>query len=126
MKIITLYTDNIYIRSASLKKEPRFHWSTTSLRKVFLNRGGQDRERQNRERKIEVYAGNGVFLSRKQAFSKRKKKGLRRVLQKNKKGLRRILERFLVPNMAHDTGLRGGQKSPRGGSCLCGYVRLLA
>jgi len=56
-----------------------------------------------------------VFSSRKQAFSK--KKGLRRNWSifwpenfgSPKKGLRRILERCLVPNAAHDTGLREGK-----------------
>jgi len=40
--------------------------------------GGQNRERQSREREIKVFAGIERFLSRKEAFPK-KKKGLRRI-----------------------------------------------
>jgi len=42
-----------------------------------------------------------IFLARKHRFSK-------------KKVFRLILERFLVPNMAHDTGLRGSKSRPEG------------
>jgi len=63
-------------------------------RELFLDRGGgQDRERQNRESEIKVFTGFGAFLSRKQAFSKKKSSP--------------DLERFFVPKMAQDTGLRG-------------------
>jgi len=39
----------------------------------FRTGGRQDRERQSREREIMFFAGNGVFLFPKQAFSKKKK-----------------------------------------------------
>jgi len=41
---------------------------------TILGQGGQDRERQSREREIKLFAEIGVFLSQKQAFSKNKKK----------------------------------------------------
>jgi len=41
---------------------------------TILGQGRQDRERQSREREIKFFAEIGLFLSQKQAFSKRKKK----------------------------------------------------
>jgi len=93
-----------------------------------LGQGGQDRERQSREREIKFFAEiamlfcpknkrslkkNGlrlirsVFLSLRQAFSKNKNK---------KKGLRRIRSVFL--SQKHGSGYKsqgGGQKSHRWG-----------
>jgi len=76
--------------------------------------------------KKKVFAGFGAFFDSKTSILKKKIfAGFRAFFgpktldsQKKKRGLRRILERFLVPNMAHDTGLRvakvaqGGQLPP--------------
>jgi len=101
----------------------------TVARKLFLDRGGggQDRERQIRELgnaklrstlelespfvpktsvlQKKVFAGFGAFFWPENIGSPK---------NKNKKDLRRILERFLVPNMAHNTGLKGGKSRPGG------------
>jgi len=88
---------------------------------TIFGQGEQDRDRQNRERETEVYAGIGESFC-----PENKRKGVRRIRsiflarkhRFSKKDLRRILERFLVLNMAHDTGLRGGKSRPGvGGSC---------
>jgi len=76
----------------------------TSLRHsgagTIFGQGRQDRERQNREHETEVYVGVGV------SFCPENKRSPK------KQVFAGFFERFLVPNMAHDTGLRGG-----GGSC---------
>jgi len=68
---------------------------------TIFGQGGQNRERQSREREIKIFAGIGAFFVPK-----------RSVLQK--KGLRRIWA-FLCPKNGSEYKSQGGQKSPRGG-----------
>jgi len=63
---------------------------------TIFGQWGQDRERQNREREIEVFAGIGAFFVPKTS-----------VLQQKRSSP--DLKRFLVPKMAQDTGLRGSK-----------------
>jgi len=68
---------------------------------TIFGQGEQDRERQNREREIKVFAGIGAFFCRENNRSPKKEK---RSLPD--------MERFLVPKMAQDTGLKGGDQLP--------------
>jgi len=93
----------------------------TSGAETIFGQGGQDRERQNREREIKVFAGTGAFFCPENKRSPKKKvfAGLGAFF---KRSLRRIWA-FFVPKMVQDTSLRGakvaqeGQNISRGGSC---------
>jgi len=90
-----------------------------AARELFLDRGARPRAPKSGTRNKGLRWDWSVFLSRKQAFSKKKVFDgfgaffLSRKQAFSKKCLRRIWERFLVPKMAQDTGLRGAKVAQR-------------
>jgi len=70
----------------------------------IFGQGRKDRKRQNREREKKVFAGYGAFFCPENKRSSKKRSSP-------------DLERFSVPKMAQDTGIRGGGKSRPGGRC---------
>jgi len=87
---------------------------------TIFGQGGQDRERQSREREIKVFAGiRAFFVPKRNVFKKKVYAGLEASscpeMKRSPKKVFPGFGRISVPKMAQDTSLKGRAKVAQGG-----------